>query len=151
MTMKWTDKKITQLKSLWKKGSIAGEIAQALGTTRSAIIGKANRLKCAPRQSGRLNSVPRKYNTSLNGQRPRSTRKEVLETILMEMEPDNPTALGNLTTHQCKFPLGKEEDPVEFFCGRERWAGTRKFAPSYCKYHVHVAAKLDDPGKAIRP
>ena len=125
--MKWTDKKITQLKRLWKKGSIAGEIAQALGTTRSAIIGKANRLKCAPRQSGRLNSVPRKYNTSLNDQRPRSTRKDVLESILSEMEPENPTTLGSLIPNQCKFPVGGEKDPVEFFCGRERWVGTRKF------------------------
>ena len=150
--MKWTNKKIAQLKSLWKKGSLAGEIGEVLGTSKSAIIGKANRLKCAPRQSGRLNSVPRKYNTSLNGhQRPRSTRKDVLEAILREMEPENPTTLESLIPNQCKFPLGKEEDRAELFCGRERWRGPRKHAPNYCKYHVHVAAKLEDPGKAIRP
>ena len=39
--MKWTNKKITQLKELWKKGTVAGDIAQMLGTTKSAIIGKA--------------------------------------------------------------------------------------------------------------
>jgi len=149
--MKWTNKKITQLKELWKKGTLATDIAQVLGTTKSAIIGKANRLHCASRKLGRLHLPPRKYNTSLNGRGPRSTRKEVLEAILREMEPENPTALGNLTTNQCKFPIGGERDPVEFFCGRERWVGRRKFAPHYCKYHVHVAAKLEDPGKAIRP
>ena len=149
--MNWTNKKITQLKELWKTGKIAAEIGQVLGTTKGAIIGKARRLGCASRKSGRLNSLPRKYNTSLNGQRPRSTRQEVLQTILLEMEPENPTTLENLIPNQCKFPVGGEKDPVEFFCGRERWVGTRKFAPNYCKYHVYVAAKLEDPGKTIRP
>ncbi len=151
MTMKWTDKKITQLKELWKKGTLATDIANVLGTSKNAIIGKANRLKCAPRQSGRFNSVPRKYKTSLNGQHPRSTRKDVLEAILREMGPENPTPLEHLTPTQCKFPRGGEKDPVESFCGRERWAGTRKFAPHYCKYHVYVSAKLEDPGRPIRP
>ena len=149
--MKWTDKKITQQKNLWNTGSVASEIAKELGTTKNAIIGKAGRLKCTPRKPGRFNSVPKKYNTSLNGQRPRSTRKDVLEAILREMEPENPTTLENLIPNQCKFPVGGEKDPIEFFCGRQRWVGTRKFAPNYCKYHVHLAAKLEDPGKAIRP
>jgi len=149
--MKWTNEKIAQLKSLWKKGSLAGEIGEVLGISKSAVIGKANRLKCAPRQAGRLNSVPRKHNNSRNIPRPNTTRRQVLEKILMEMEPENPTALESLTPNQCKFPLGKEEDAVELFCGRERWIGPRKHGPNYCKYHVHVAAKLEDPRKAIRP
>jgi len=149
--MKWTNEKIAQLKSLWKKGSLAGEIGEVLGISKSAVIGKANRLKCAPRQAGRLNSVPRQYTTSLNIPRPSTTRRQVLEKILMEMEPENPTVLESLTSNQCKFPLGQEKDPVKFFCGRERWIGSRKHGPNYCKYHVHVAAKLEDPKKAIRP
>ena len=150
--MKWTNKKTTQLKELWKKGKIATAIAEVLGTTKGAIIGKARRLKCAPRKLGRLQLAPRTYNTSLNGhERPRRTRKDVLEAILREMGPENPTALESLIPNQCKFPLGKEEDAANLFCGRERWVGTRKFGPNYCKYHVHVAAKLDDPGRAIRP
>ena len=149
--MKWTNKKITQLKELWKKGTLATDIANVLGTSKNGIIGKANRLKCASRKSGRLNSVPRKYDTSPDIKRPRVARKEVLESILSEMEPENPTPLESLIPNQCKFPLGKEEDPVEFFCGRERWIGPRKHGPNYCKYHVYVTAKLEDPGKAIRP
>ena len=40
--MKWTNNKIAQLKRLWKKGSIAEEIAEVLGTSKGAVIGKAN-------------------------------------------------------------------------------------------------------------
>ena len=147
--MKWTDKNITQLKELWKKGSVAGEIAEVLGTTKNAIIGKARRLGCASRKLGRLPHVTKEHWGYTK--RPRSTRKEVLARILSEMEPENPTTLESLIPNQCKFPLGKEEDSAELFCGRERWPGSRKHAPSYCKYHVHVAAKLEDPEKAVRP
>ena len=144
--MKWTDKKIAQLKELWKKGTLAEKIAEVLGTTKNAIIGKASRLQCAPRKLGRLNSGPRQVS-----KQPRATRKEVLESILSEMEPENPTPLENLTDAQCRFPLGKEEEAPTFFCGRQPWAGSRKHAPTYCKYHVYVATKLEDPGKPIQP
>ena len=147
--MKWTDKKITQLKTLWKKGTIAEEIAEVLGTSKGAVIGKASRLGCASRKLGRLPHVIKQHWGYVK--RPSRSRKDVLEYILTEMGPENPTALESLIPNQCKFPLGKEKDPVEFFCGRERWVGSRKHGPSYCKYHTYVAAKLEDPGKAIRP
>ena len=147
--MKWTNKKTTQLKELWKKGTIAEEIAEVLGTSKGAVIGKASRVGCASRKSGRLNSVLKQHWGYVK--RPSRSRKDVLESILTEMEPENPTNLESLIPNQCKFPLGKEKDPVEFFCGRERWVGHRKHGPSYCKYHVYVTAKLEDPGKAIRP
>ena len=147
--MNWTNKKITQLKKLWKKGILAEGIAEVLGTSKGAVIGKASRLGCASRKLRRLPHVIKQHWGY--APRRRSTRKEVLEAILREMEPENPTALESLIPNQCKFPLGKEEDPVQLFCGRERWVGPRKFAPNYCKYHVHVAAKLEDPGKPIRP
>ena len=147
--MKWTNKKTTQLKELWKKGTIAEEIAEVLGTSKGAVIGKARRLKCAPRKLGRLPHALKQHWGYVK--RPSRSRKDVLESILTEMEPENPTNLESLIPNQCKFPLGKEEDRAELFCGRERWVGTRKFGPNYCKYHVHVAAKLEDPGKAIRP
>ena len=147
--MKWTNKKTTQLKELWKKGTIAEEIAEVLGTSKGAVIGKARRLKCAPRKLGRLPHALKQHWGYVK--RPSRSRKDVLESILTEMEPENPTNLESLIPNQCKFPLGKEKDPVEFFCGRERWVGHRKHGPSYCKYHVYVTAKLEDPGKAIRP
>lgn len=149
--MKWTNAKIAQLKKLWKKGSIAQEIGQALGTTKSAVIGKANRLQCASRKMGRIHSAPNVIRLNGYTKRPSRSRREIINSVLTEMEPENPTHLENLTPTQCKFPLGEEKDPVEFFCGRERWIGPRKHGPSYCKYHTYVAAKLEDPRRAIRP
>ena len=142
--MIWTQEKMDQLKELWKGGTIAVEIAEVLGTSKNSVIAKANRLHCAPRKKGGVLG-----RTSSRGNY--VSRKGILVDTLTEMEPENPTSLEHLTPDQCKFPLGKEEDPPKFFCGRQRWVGPRKFAPNYCKYHVYVATKLDDTRKTIKP
>ncbi len=51
--MEWTDARVKRLKTLWKDGLSASEIAQRMRTdvSRNAIIGKARRLGLKPRQS----------------------------------------------------------------------------------------------------
>ena len=43
--MSWTDERIEQLKTLWKQGLTASQIADEMGgVSRNAVIGKAHRL-----------------------------------------------------------------------------------------------------------
>lgn len=42
--MKWSAEQVDQLIASWRAGHSAREIGQALGVTRDAVIGKANRL-----------------------------------------------------------------------------------------------------------
>ena len=43
--MEWTDERVALLKEMWTAGYSARQIAEKLGgTTRNAVIGKANRL-----------------------------------------------------------------------------------------------------------
>jgi len=51
--MRWTPGKVKKLTELWEQGKTGSEIAKALGggVTRSAVIGKARRLKLSPRPS----------------------------------------------------------------------------------------------------
>ena len=46
-------------------------------------------------------------------------------------EPENPTAISNLTDDLCKWPLGEKMEPASFFCGRK---SLEKF--SYCRLHI---------------
>ena len=48
--MSWTPERESKLKALWKKGHTASQIASLIGgTTRNAVIGKANRLNLEAR------------------------------------------------------------------------------------------------------
>jgi len=58
-----------------------------------------------------------------------------MKTIKLE----NPTLLTNLTDHQCRFPLWKNANEPQLFCGRTHWDKS-----SYCKMHYvesHVEIK----------
>ena len=41
---RWTDQEVEQLRDLWDLGFPATEIAEKLGTTRNAVLGKLHRL-----------------------------------------------------------------------------------------------------------
>ena len=48
--MSWTSERESKLRALWKKGHTASQIASLIGgTTRNAVIGKANRLNLEAR------------------------------------------------------------------------------------------------------
>ena len=125
--MNWTDQRINKLKELWKQGIIATEIAKIFGTSKGSIIGKANRLNCTPRKQG-----------GTRGKRSQNIFKE-LPKITPTTELENPTLLMNLTNNQCKFPLWKNSNEPQLFCGRTHWN------KSYCKMHydkTHDKTKL---------
>ena len=88
--MDWTEEKMDLLKSLWKQGKSASEIATILGeeVSRNAIIGKAHRLGLAGRPS------PIK-------------KKELKQTTLY-----------GLTERMCKWPIGDPKQPDFHFCGK---------------------------------
>ena len=116
--MNWTDQKINKLKGLWEQGIKAIEIAEIFGTSKNSIIGKANRLKCIPRKQG---GIRRKRSQNIFKENPKITP-------IIELE--NPTLLMSLTDNQCKFPLWKNSNEPQLFCGKERWDKS-----SYCKMH----------------
>ena len=124
--MIWTDQRINKLKKLWEQGIKAVEIAKILGTTKGSIIGKANRLSCTPRKQG---GIRRKQSQNIFKELPK---------ITPTIEPENPTLLTSLTDHQCRFPLWKNSNEPQLFCGRTHWN------KSYCKMHYvesHVEIK----------
>ena len=64
--MSWTDEKIARLKEMWGRGESAAVIAERIGLSRNAVIGKVRRLglpyrlttTCAPRGNARPAGLP---------------------------------------------------------------------------------------------
>ena len=135
--MSWTNNKVLKLRELWTKGHTASEIAGMLGeTTRNAVIGKAHRLNLEERAPSKAKSEKRQINTSQPKLKGSVSRKSKFNSILLDknFEPENPTALENLTDKTCKWPSGHPDEENFYFCGRKS-----EDAFPYCKLHVLYA------------
>jgi GcrA cell cycle regulator len=147
--MEWSNERIEQLRSLWRDGLSASQIATQLGgVTRNAVIGKAHRLGLTGRPS------PIKNNTA-GVARPRPQRRPRAEHAIVprphvavqpprpiERQPapaveleDMPGAtLLTLTDRICKWPIGDPRNADFHFCGR----GSAEGLP-YCAEHARRA------------
>jgi len=137
--MSWTEQKVQKLRELWTKGHTASEIASMLGeTTRNAVIGKAHRLNLEERAPSKTksNSEKNQVNNPQVKLRASASRKSKFNSILLDknFEPENPTALENLTDQTCKWPSGHPDEENFYFCGRK---SVDSFP--YCKLHVLYA------------
>ena len=135
--MSWTPEREEKLRTLWKKGHTASQIATMLGdTTRNAVIGKAHRLNLEARATSKkikpkINN--KEGNTQLGVKTQKLGRKAKFRALLLDKNfpPENPTKLEDLTDHHCRWPLGEKLQPASFFCGRKPM---EKF--SYCQIHM---------------
>ena len=137
--MSWTPEREEKLKTLWKKGHTASQIATMLGdTTRNAVIGKAHRLNLEGRAvSKRIKSkVNKEGNIQLEVKTQKLGRKARFKALLLDknFEQENPKKFEELTDETCKWPIGHPYEKKFYFCGREPM---EKFP--YCKLHLLYA------------
>jgi len=137
--MSWTPERESKLKILWKKGHTASQIAALIGgTTRNAVIGKANRLNLEARTVSKKHSTtPKaKLENDVKIKQEKLSRKARFKSLLLDknFEPENPKKLTELTDNTCRWPTGHPYEEDFYFCGRKP---LEKFP--YCKLHVLYA------------
>ena len=137
--MSWTLERENKLKVLWKEGHTASKIATLIGgTTRNAVIGKANRLNLEARTISKKNSTTPKVKLENDvGIKPEKlSRKARFKSLLLDknFEPENPIKLTELTDDTCRWPIGHPYEKDFYFCGRKP---LEKFP--YCNLHVLYA------------
>ncbi len=120
----WTQDKIDQLIEL-KNDLSAKDLAEKLGTTKNAVLGKIHRMKLN-------NPVVRK--------KPKPRKKPELKPRdnVVKIIPDGGYKLCDLKPYQCRFPQGDAKDGNLSFCGARIAKG------SYCQEHYdrcHVKQK----------
>ena len=137
----WTDERLDELKLRWINGETASQICRAMkATSRNAVLGKAFRLKLAPRATKGSGQVARKSN--------RARKKRIKELngdiaivgehiVMVEEKPlpgfVNPKPLIDLKENDCRWP---GPGPVEQrqFCAAPVLNGY-----SYCAGHCRIA------------
>lgn len=142
----WTDERIATLKKLWAEGLTATQISDemACGFSRSAILGKVNRLKLPARQSPATTRRERAQGgqalkaalkgTRKPGRPPRAPAFEAAPLPEEELGNDVTSLLGimDLTNDTCRFMHGDPKGQ-HGYCGKQTAPNS-----SWCPHHHHV-------------
>jgi len=133
----WTAARIAQLKSCFAAGLSCSQIADEIGVSRNAVIGKLNRLHLGRHKRAPARPRPRKPTLRLVGQHEilsalRAAPAPVGEEVLA---PDEcRCSLVELSEGKCRWPIS---DPGRWdfgFCGGKAVDGL-----PYCAAHARIA------------
>lgn len=131
----WSKFHEEMLRQLHAAGHSFGLIADRIGTTRNACIGKAHRLGLLLRGEATFerSNINRKSRPSSPPVVGCETRREVdpPSTNLPAQPPESWLTFAQLDTHHCRWPMG--EGRGIRFCGARQLPGH-----SYCQQHYNM-------------
>lgn len=139
LNMTWNAERIALLRDYVTAGLSCRQIADEIGVSRNAVIGKLNRLGLS---RGRNPAVPRARVGPSSARRPQVLTQRLALKALFASEPiaDNvvsvePCSLLNIAPHRCRWPIGASADFT--FCGNIAADGV-----SYCAGHARMAYRM---------
>lgn len=138
----WTDERVADAKKRYLAGETGASIGISYGISRSAVIGKLQRLGVVRTEGARkaTPTVPREV-------RPKVAKVALVPRRPMEAEQQHDgsvVGLLELQAHQCRWPIGDPSDAGFGFCGEAKAYRDRP----YCAHHHRVAYQ---PFKAHEP
>ena len=133
----WTAERIEQLRSCFSAGLSCAQIANEIGVSRNAVIGKINRLGLSRHRDP---AAPRSRGGG-SVRRPQVLTQRLVLKALFASAPvaDNvvssePCSLLNLAPRKCRWPIGGAATAAFTFCGNATVDGV-----SYCAGHARMA------------
>lgn len=144
----WTSERVLLLKNCVNAGLSCGQIAQEIGVSRNAVIGKINRLGLSRGRSA-VTSRPRE-GAPTRAPRVLTQRKALQalfasEPVVVDVVSAEPCSLLDLAPGTCRWPIGGVGIADFTFCGNTTAAGM-----SYCVGHARKAYRLSGPARSGR-
>jgi GcrA cell cycle regulator len=148
----WTDERVELLKSRFKAGLTCRQIADDIGVSRNAVIGKLSRLNLTRESSGDAPRPPRK--NAANRRHPKTVpglQYRMLQALYGAPQPaadDAPISNGHccslleLSEERCRWPISTPGAADFRFCGNTPVEGL-----PYCAGHSRLAYR---PGSRQR-
>ena len=151
---RWTPAAVEELKRLHAAGKTGGQMAKALGFTRSSILGKMQRLglnqsmvqKRADARITALAAAGLIKKKPAKPEKPPPEPKVVSTVSISPAVPKSPHAapgglpLDRLRRHACRFAVTRHEETAHLFCGRPALEGD-----SYCADHAAICCTGKGP------
>jgi len=147
----WTVERIELLKSHFAAGLTCREIADDIGVSRNAVIGKLNRLNLTREQSGAAPRIERKEAAKGRRRSVPRLQYQMLQALYAEARPaaaDEPIhnehccSLLELSEQRCRWPISTPGEKDFRFCGNRPVEGL-----PYCPGHSRLAYR---PGSRQR-
>lgn len=153
MQFNWTNEAVEIMRLMLADGATMREVANAIGASRNAVIGKSNRMgfQSARAQGSHIakvlkpTHVPRasiaKPTKTIRSAEPKPARHVAIE----EPPPSHGVTLVELTSAHCHFPHGDPKHATFRYCGAPVDSGR-----DYCAHHhgvMYVAAPKREPKK----
>ena len=139
----WTPEKVERLTSLWNSTMSAAQIAADLGSqfSRSAVLGKAHRLRLAPKAQS--NNDPQVVEARKNRKRERDREaRRIKYGAVPRQEHQHSKSIESLNLtfaeigrFQCRW-IGNDDMSAPLYCGNPTADGT-----SWCQHHLHVVTR----------
>ena len=141
MIATWTQERVAQLQAYVNAGLTCSQIADEIGVTRNAVIGKIHRLGLSPgRTAGRpaRDRPPRDRRPRLFTQRP-LLRLVYAQAPAVEtpIESAQRCSLLELAHGKCRWPINDPGNADFAFCGNDSIP-----ALSYCAGHARMAYRF---------
>lgn len=128
MSIAWTTESIETLTQMRADGQTAAVIAEFLGTTRGAVLGKANRLGLSqPTKSSITRAATPSYLQVVESESEMLTR-------IRNLFGNISVSFANLERHHCRWP-------VEGWGKEMRYCGVKRDCGSYCRDHQRLSVK----------
>jgi GcrA cell cycle regulator len=138
----WTTERIELLKIHFSAGLTCREIAERIGVSRNAVIGKLSRLNLNRERAG----PPRKKTTGEGRKRAGlALRRQILRAVAVDEAPAAETPIANghrcslfeLSKQTCRWPLSTPGAADFCFCGNPPLEGL-----PYCAGHSRLAYRV---------
>jgi GcrA cell cycle regulator len=151
----WTDERLERLKSRFAAGLTCRQIADDIGVTRNAVIGKLNRLNLMREKGADAPRPARKE--AARGRRAKSVPRlqyQLLQKLYAEPQPaagdelihdEHRCSLLELSEQKCRWPISTPGEKDFCFCGNPPLKGL-----PYCTGHSRLAYRPGSRQRAAR-
>jgi GcrA cell cycle regulator len=135
----WTSERVALLKSRFEAGFSCREIADDIGISRNAVIGKISRLNLSRPNGDNRRSSEQKRSSHVRRRNPHRMLR-ALRAMPQPQTDESPIYNGHrcslfeLTEETCRWPVGYPGDADFCFCGNTPEKGL-----PYCTGHVRIA------------